>query len=173
MIKFMLFAPPGMGKSTIVARMLELGYKVLDLEALEAWSRKLTAQDEKNDHILFGAAHLNPSNCRSTKDVDFVWITLYEGISDYETRRTYRDMEHPAKGCQDHMSPKQFVVDDWGRSYVVDARGTVDEVIDRIEKVMYKFYDPDRDYSLLHFRSYEEADIESEVYAVDDDDPDA
>jgi hypothetical protein len=92
-----IYGPPGIGKSTIIARAISLGYHAIDLEAVPASLRASVAKSiTPNSGKIVGAANMQPSNFRSgVKNVG-----LRMDLAEYKWQRNHRDFFMPSKSGQ-------------------------------------------------------------------------
>lgn len=128
-MKYILFGPPGIGKSTLIKA---LGG--LDLEDVPQEDRLRTLYN--TNYAWYGAADLNPDSARSG---DFVWVCLMADPSIYASRRAERDRNTPGKGAQKQWdSPDQFFsgIEDKGVRYTkIDANGTTEETLNKLREL--------------------------------------
>lgn len=111
--KFILFGPPGIGKSSLCRCFLN----AFDLEDVDKEQRMDFL--ENSSYRLYGAADLNPKNVRNPEN--YTWLVLTMDQKDYEQRRKERDLLNPKKGTQRAMKVTDFSVKDPIPHIEVDA----------------------------------------------------
>lgn len=94
MKKFLIFGPPGIGKSTICLEMAKRGLPSFDLENINKKNRKKIF--DTIPYGIIGAADLPPS--ASYKNTIKVLLVLDQEV--YEKRRETRDNKNPNKSKQ-------------------------------------------------------------------------
>uniref|UniRef100_A0A2V0RKI2 Uncharacterized protein n=1 Tax=viral metagenome TaxID=1070528 RepID=A0A2V0RKI2_9ZZZZ len=113
---YVLFGPPGIGKSTIVKETggldLEQGKPVED-----AYRRK---------YLTVGAAGYQTKDFDSTR---FTTLFLYTDQLSYEKRRALRDIEQPEKADQQRMYVSQFMQGDGYDHYVYSDTRSVTKLL--------------------------------------------
>ena len=131
-----LFGPPGIGKSTIIQRLVERQYNALDLE--DIWGMGVAKNEEfvqilgklvTNDtHLFLGAAGLR---VEILVENGFSPVLLYMEEKKWDGRRRRRDKERPEKADQIAPSPDDFLkgYDGW---LVLPVEGSVDAVVDKL-----------------------------------------
>jgi len=117
-MNYILFGPPGVGKSTLIGILKTQGMRAIDLEDL--YPNKIRFQlPNLTDDTFLGAADLNPS--RSYRNAKKILLFLEQ--SDYDARRKERDANAPGKAQQ-----AQHTIDDWRKGanydFVLDVSGT-------------------------------------------------
>lgn len=111
--KFILFGPPGIGKSSLCRCFLN----AFDLEDVDQKQRMDFL--ENSSYRLYGAADLNPKNVRNPQN--YTWLVLIMDQKDYEQRRKERDLLNPKKGNQRAMKVSDFLIKDPIPHIEVDA----------------------------------------------------
>jgi hypothetical protein len=111
--KFILFGPPGIGKSSLCRCFLN----AYDLEEIEQKQRLQFL--ENSNYRIYGAADLNPKNVPNPER--YTWLVLTMDQEDYEQRRRERDLIKPEKGNQRPMKVSDFIVKDPIPHIEVDA----------------------------------------------------
>lgn len=129
-MNFILFGPPGVGKSTLIGTLKTLKQSAIDLE--DFYPNKIRFQIPNYvDNTFIGAADLDPKRSyRNAKK-----ILLFMPQADYDARRAARDSAQPGKGAQ-----AKHNIDDWrkGVSYdkEIDVTGTPDSVASSLIKYL-------------------------------------
>lgn len=129
---YLLYGPPGIGKSTLVEYARSKNYPAVDLEKVEPAGRITVAKELADDsrRIIVGAADINPRVFNNSRAV---YVCLYLNSHAYKTRRKIRDASNPSKSGQPELTIDQFIA---GSDYVVSAKGSVKQVFKRILNVM-------------------------------------
>lgn len=115
MMNYILFGPPGMGKSTLIGILKTKGIGALDLEDLHPNRIRFQIPAMVKDKIL-GGADLNPK--RNYNGCRKVLLIADQRVYDY--RRHLRDSKTPGKKGQAYHN-----VEDWTKGvsydYVIDT----------------------------------------------------
>jgi hypothetical protein len=109
-MNFILFGPPGVGKSTLIGVLKSKHIRAIDLE--DVYPSRIRFQlPNMLDHVVFGGADLNPARSyHNTKK-----ILLFLPQTDYDARRDKRDANQKGKASQKH-----HLVEDWKRGAQYD-----------------------------------------------------
>lgn len=131
MVNIILFGPPGIGKSSIIAKLKERNVSTLDLEDLYPAKIRFQIPNMVDGKVL-GGADLQPK--RSYHNAVKVVLTLPQ--SEYEARRKSRDALSPDKGNQ----PVQQVSAWEGIPYATYITAD-DDVVNKIESIYRRIHE--------------------------------
>jgi hypothetical protein len=132
-MNFILFGPPGIGKSTIIGNLKIHKVNAIDLEDLYPNRLRFTIPNIVDNTVL-GGADLNPQrkyhNARK--------VLLYAKDDIYQKRRRARDSQIPGKAAQNPQSS-----DTWLKvahyDYIVDTTNdTIDGTVNQILQLLKK-----------------------------------
>lgn len=124
----LLFGPPGIGKSTLIATLLKQGKRAIDLESL--WPSKVRF---KVPYVIegtyIGMADLNPK----IRYPNSIKVLLYMPQSAYNRRRAARDKSYTEKASQKYHNVEDWLTPDF--DVVLDVDHGIDETISMLEKL--------------------------------------
>ena len=114
-VKLAIYGPPGVGKSTLINWLVDLGIQALDLECYwhdQAMIKKLLNEMRVyGDSIVVAMAGVHPTVVLP----GFNKVLLYMRQSEYDERRAIRDATQIEKASQAH-----HIMTDWLNSYKWD-----------------------------------------------------
>lgn len=111
-MNFILFGPPGIGKSTIIGQLKLKGVKAIDLEDIYPNNLRFSIPTLL-DGVVFGGADLDPKKDYGP-NVMKILITRRDQTS-YERQREQRDHKYPEKASQN-----KHILSDWTRGVKYD-----------------------------------------------------
>lgn len=129
---FLLFGPPGVGKSTLCEEM-----SLCDLEAFRTKEERMEYANMYANRLginIAGAADLNPSNFPKA-----VFIALKVDENSYQERRAERDRLFPDKGKQPNFRIADFTESIRPFDIIVDANNDSSDTIDQIMQAVSVF----------------------------------
>lgn len=128
-MKYVLYGPPGIGKSTTITKLKEAGFAAFDLEMLDTTEQREAVLDAL-DNCFVGGADTRP-------DVKPDRINILLGLDEdaYRERRQQRDLDQPEKAQQteQRLSEWKAASQVWNLYLVAD-----DTAIDKLLTLVYK-----------------------------------
>lgn len=119
-MNFIIFGPPGVGKSTIIGQLKLCGTKAIDLEDFYPDDSRFSIPS-KVDNCFLGGADLDPikeyKGCKK--------VLMYMSEKSYKERRSIRDRKHPSKADQKQQTIEQWKDGEWF-DIVINAEGPIE-----------------------------------------------
>lgn len=126
-MNFILFGPPGIGKSSILGKLKLKGKRTIDLEDVYPSRIRFSLPNQLavlKDTVFIGGADLDPKR----KYPNAVKVLLIADQETYDKRRSTRDAGQPGKAKQQHHSVDVWKTDDFDSSIDTSTHSLDDTV---------------------------------------------
>lgn len=124
-MNFILFGPPGIGKSTLLGKLKLEGKRAIDLEDVYPSRVRFSLPNQLavlKDTVFIGGADLDPKR----KYPNAAKVLLIANQDAYDERRSQRDKGQPGKANQQHHSVDVWKTDDFDFSIDTSAHSLDD-----------------------------------------------